>query len=206
MKEHWEKTYAAEDFVYGKAPNLFFKECLEKHGPGSGSILAAAEGEGRNAVYAAGLGYRVTAFDLSEQARVKAMQLAGEKEVSIDYRVGRLDELGLARESFEIAVLTFAHFMPELRRSLHRAITGLLKPGGLLILEGFSVNNLELKARDPRVGGPGREDMLFTPERISGDFEGLEVLLLEEIEDSLDEGSLHQGISRRIRFLGRKKP
>tara|TARA_X000000950_G_scaffold260222_1_gene329392 strand:+ start:219 stop:527 length:309 start_codon:yes stop_codon:yes gene_type:complete len=86
MKEFWDARYAQETYVYGKEPNNYFKKTLNLLKPGK--ILLPAEGEGRNAVHAASLGWEVFAYDFSEFAYKKAMKLAREKEVSINYQIG----------------------------------------------------------------------------------------------------------------------
>lgn len=203
MKEFWDKRYEAEQYVYGKLPNRFFKENIDRLKKGS-KILFPAEGEGRNSVFAAKMGHSVVAFDISEQGKKKAMQLAQEENVQIDYFVGELSDLSLPEQSFDAVVFTFAHFPPHLRQKLHRQIGKLIKPGGFVILEGFSVENLKLRLQNPKVGGPDKIEMLFTKEMLAYDFETFEVVLLEETETDLKEGSLHDGIAKVIRFIGKK--
>ena len=85
MKDFWNDRYGRAEYAYGKEPNVFFKEQLDQLQPGK--ILLPAEGEGRNAVYAAEKGWQASAYDWSENAYKKAMQLAEEKKVNIDYQI-----------------------------------------------------------------------------------------------------------------------
>lgn len=203
MKEMWNNRYAVDQFVYGKEPNQFFKNTLNELDSG-GKILFPAEGEGRNAVYAAKIGHSVLAFDISENAKLKALELAKENNVEIDYLVGTLDELKIKEESYDIAVLISVHFSPASRQTLHQQIGKLVKPGGHIILEGFSQNNLEYRKQNPAIGGPDKIEMLFTKEMIKKDFDVFEIMLLEEKEIELAEGVLHNGFGKVIRFIGRK--
>lgn len=203
MKAMWESRYASEAYAYGTAPNKFFKEAIDNLQL-SGKILFPAEGEGRNAVYAAKKGLEVIAFDLSEAGKKKALQLAKTEQVSIDYQVGDLMNLPLVNEKFEGAALIFAHFPPPLLSPYHKKIGSLLQPGGILILEGFSTGHLEKRIENPNVGGPNNLDMLFSTESIQQDFPDFEIIQLEEVEVELKEGLFHNGTGKVIRFIGKK--
>lgn len=199
----WNERYRSAEYAYGTAPNVFFKAALDRYGV-NGRLLLPAEGEGRNAVYAAQQGLAVTAFDISEEGRKKAMQLAADREVHIDYRVGDFLTMDFTDERFDAAALIYAHFPPELLTKYHRKIARLVKPGGLIILEGFSESNLPLRAKNPKVGGPNKRELLFTVEKIQRDFSDFAPLQLEEVETVLAEGDFHQGIARVVRFVGKK--
>ena len=205
MKEFWNDRYGAPEYAYGREPNVFFARCLEAY-PVSDSILLPAEGEGRNAVHAARQGLQVTACDISEAGRDKAMTLAAEHGVQLRYEVGDIRTLDLDREHYHAAALIYAHFAPEVRAGIHQRVVDHLAPGGLLFLEAFSKQNLPLRLADPRVGGPDREDMLHSTEQVLEDFAGLEVLELQEMGIDLREGPYHQGRARVVRFVGRKAP
>jgi SAM-dependent methyltransferase len=204
MKEQWDKRYASDQYVYGVEANKFFKQCLEKLKI-QGIILFPAEGEGRNAVYAGTKGYKVRAFDISSVAREKALQLALENQVRLEYYVGKVDEVNLQDELFGAVVLTSAHVPVNERAFFHKELIKKLKPGGYVILEGFSKDNFELREKNPEIGGPPNKEMLFSTEEIQSDFEELEVILLEQTRVLLQEGILHNGEANVIRFIGRKR-
>jgi SAM-dependent methyltransferase len=204
MKEQWDKRYASDQYLYGVEANKFFKQCLEELKI-QGIILFPAEGEGRNAVYAGTKGYKVRAFDISSVAREKALKLADENQVRLDYYVGQIDELDIQDELFGAVVLTSVHVPAPKRASFHKELIKKLKPGGYIILEGFSKDNLELREKNPEIGGPPNRDMLFSKEDIQSDFDGLEVILLEQTLVELNEGVLHNGEASVIRYIGRKK-
>jgi len=203
MKEMWNKRYAAKEFAYGTKPNAFFKMSLEKY-HSKGSLLLGAEGEGRNAVYAATKGLAVFAFDISEEGERKAHQLAEENKVEIQYELGDFLEMKYPSNYFDNAALIYAHFPPHLLSPYHRKIAELIKPNGILILEGFSKNNLPLRLKNPEIGGPDKLEMLFSEESIRKDFSDFSVLELEEVETELSEGLYHNGLAKVIRFVGRK--
>jgi len=204
MKEFWNERYSQEDYAYGTEPNLYFQEQLVQYGRGR-KLLLPAEGEGRNATYAALRGYEVTAFDISYTGRDKALKLARSKKVEINYMLGDIDALPLETETFDMTALIFAHFPAHLKASYHRQISTFLKPGGLLILEGFSKNHLRFSSENPEAGGPRQPGMLFSEEEILSDFSDFKILELKEEETSLQEGLYHNGRASVIRFTGEKQ-
>lgn len=203
MKEFWNARYKDEGYAYGRQPNEFFKETLDTLDL-RGTILLPAEGEGRNAVYAAKKGLSVYAFDISEEGKNKAEKLAKLEKVSIHYEVGEFNTLPLVNEEYDIAALIYAHFPPDILSAYHQKIADLIRPDGVLILEGFSKGHLELQKTNPSVGGPKTLEMLFSADQIQEDFSRFEMLKLEEPEVALTEGKFHNGIGKVIRFIGRK--
>ncbi|MDN5215816.1 class I SAM-dependent methyltransferase [Fulvivirgaceae bacterium BMA12] len=201
-KNHWEERYKDHEFVYGKDANMFFKEWLPKFEPGS--ILMPADGEGRNGVFAARLGWKVTSFDLSEAGQAKAWQLAKENGVVLEYIVGDLEQIQFEKATFDAIGLVYAHFSAVKKSIFHKKLDDCLKPGGLIIFEAFSKSHLTLNKRNPKVGGPKDMDMLYSEAEIMADFENYEILVLEEKEILLNEGKYHNGKGSVIRFVGRK--
>lgn len=203
MKTMWDARYGEEKFAFGEAPNDYLKEKLEKKD--GQKILFPAEGEGRNAVYAATLGWNSSAFDLSGEGLKKAQVLANKHDVSIDYQVGELSKINYTKESFDAIVLVYAHFPAHLRREYHQLLGTYLKPGGRLILEGFSKNNLELSQKQEASNGPKDINMLFSTEEIEEDFQGYKIIELKEEIITLDEGPYHQGEASVIRLYAIKE-
>lgn len=203
MTNFWDSRYANPVYAYGIQPNDFFQEALDTYEV-TGKILLPAEGEGRNAVYAAKKGLAVSAFDTSIEGRKKALALAEKEKVIINYEVGNLFDLSFVNDKFDAAALIYAHLPPPVRSSYNKQITAMLKVGGLLILEGFSTGHLPLRKANPSVGGPDNLEMLFSIDEIKSDFPGFEVLQLEEVEIELNEGLYHNGRGKVIRFIGRK--
>ncbi|MNK54513.1 Methyltransferase domain protein [compost metagenome] len=199
----WDDRYRTEEFAYGEQPNNYLKEQLEQLNPGT--ILFPAEGEGRNAVFAAKLGWKVWAFDISAEGKNKAIQLAESNQVSIDYQVVELQHFDYQAEQFDAIALIYAHFPAEIKSAYHKTLDRYLRKGGVIIFEAFSKNHLDYLARNEKVGGPKELDMLFSIEEIKSDFANYEIIALEEKEIVLNEGVFHNGLGSVIRFVGRKK-
>jgi len=203
MKEFWNERFSHQEYAYGTEPNVFFRQSLDAYKP-KGKILMPAEGEGRNAVYAAKTGLEVYAFDISEEGKRKALELAAKEHVRLHYELGNFAQLQLTQNRYDAIGLIFAHFPPEIKTEYYQKMIGLLKPGGLVILEGFSKENLELKKANPQIGGPGQLELLFSIEEIKTDFPSLEILQLEKCLVELQEGKFHIGTGSVIRFIGKK--
>ncbi|MEO1448105.1 MAG: class I SAM-dependent methyltransferase [Bacteroidota bacterium] len=201
-QQFWDTRYAAPEFGYGEAPNVFFNAWLPKFAPGH--ILMPAEGEGRNGVYAARQGWQVTACDLSSQGKEKALALASQHQVSLSYQVGDLEEMDFAPAQFDAIGLIYAHFLPAKKSLLHASLHKWLKPGGVIIFEAFGKNHLPFKKANPKVGGPGDLDMLYSTAEIEQGFAGYEIMHLAEEVVQLNEGAFHIGEGSVVRFVGRK--
>lgn len=197
MKNFWDKRYSVQEYVYGKKPNDFFKEQINKLPVGN--ILFPAEGEGRNAVYAAKLGWNVTAFDYSLAAKKKAEKLASENNVEISYLVTQYESLNFQQNVFNSIVLIFAHTPKTNRTFIHNKMIEYLKPGGTIILQGFSKAQI-----DKNSGGPKNLEMLFSKEEIENDFKSLSKLEIEEKDIYLKEGPFHEGMASVINLVGVK--
>ena len=199
----WNERYSKDEFAYGIHPNNYLKEQLDKLDVGT--ILFPAEGEGRNAVYAAKLGWTVSAFDISVEGKNKAIQLAGTNNVSIDYQVGELQTLNYKVEQFDAIALIYAHFPASIKSQQHKLLDTYLRKGGMVIFEAFSKKHLEYNAKKENVGGPKDLASLFSIDEIKSDFDNYEVIELVETEIELNEGLVHNGTGSVIRFVGRKK-
>ncbi|HKL32551.1 MAG TPA: class I SAM-dependent methyltransferase [Tangfeifania sp.] len=197
MNQFWNERFAVEEYVYGTEPNQFFKNQLEKLQPGK--ILFPAEGEGRNAVYAATQKWDVTAFDSSTVAKKKAETLARQKGVVIDYRIADYENVSFPEENFDCLVLIYAHMHPLKRKEYHQKLASFIKPGGTLILEGFSKQQIENKT-----GGPRNVEMLFSEEELRDDFGFFSEITISQTDVTLDEGPFHQGKASVIRVTGEK--
>lgn len=178
MQQKWDERYKEPEYAFGKAPNLFLKDWLPKFTPGA--ILMPADGEGRNGVFAAELGWEVTSFDYSIEGQSKALQLAKEKQVRLEYIVGDFEDLHFEKEAFDAIALIYAHFSADKKSLFHRKLNEYLKPGGIIILEAFSSRHLYFNNLDPQVGGPKEIDMLYSEAEIKADFDNYEMLRLAE--------------------------
>ena len=193
--DFWDARYAEETYAYGTEPNAYFRQRLDALPPGR--LLLLAEGEGRNAVYAAQRGWQVTAVDFSDEGRAKALRWAGAQGVHLDYQVADLTALGWLRPGHYDAVgLIYAHLTPADRRAVHAAVAASLAPGGHLIVEAFSPRQLGLPS-----GGPRTVEMLYEPATLAEDFAGLSILENHALGVVLHEGSFHAGPANVVRLL-----
>jgi cyclopropane fatty-acyl-phospholipid synthase-like methyltransferase len=196
-KSNWDERFSADDYVYGTDPNQFFKEQLDILKPGK--LLMLAEGEGRNAVYAAKLNWQVDAVDFSDQARLKALKLAEKENLNINYTVCNLNDYQPEINSYDGIGIIFVHLdKPEVDK-IFASAQAALKKGGVIICEVFSKNQLGKSS-----GGPKEHDLLYSPDEIAHIFNGLETITLSESTVILNEGVLHQGEASVIRYVGKK--
>ena len=196
MSNFWNERYKNPEFVYGEVPNEFFREQIGRLP--AGKLLLPCEGEGRNAVYAARLGWDVTAFDFSEAGRDKAMALARKFGVTLQYDIADVAAYPFKFGRFDAVALIYCHFPPEIRESVHQKAAAALKPGGILILEAFHPRQI---ANDS--GGPQNDAMLYDPEMLALDFAQLSLERNETLETELQEGAYHAGKADIIRLVGR---
>ncbi len=204
MKEFWNERYASKEYAYGTMPNQYFKTSLDQLAQ-KGKILLPAEGEGRNAIFAAQQGYEVHAFDTSIVGQTKALKLAKQNNVSIKYTVEDMATINYPADSFDVIALIYAHFPPNVRSAYHQKITTWLKPNGHLIFEGFSKKHLQIQKQNPKVGGPKNIDMLFSKEQLMKDFPNFNFLEIAEKTVLLNEGNYHVGQASVIRFIATLK-
>ncbi|XZF14512.1 class I SAM-dependent methyltransferase [Chitinophagaceae bacterium MMS25-I14] len=201
--DRWDDRYSKEEFAYGEQPNNYLKEQLEKLA--AGTILFPAEGEGRNAVFAAKRGWTVSAFDVSTEGKNKALRLAAANNVTIDYQVNDLQTLNYSPGQFDAIALIYAHFPADIKSEYHKTLDKYLRKNGVIIFEAFSKAHLNYLAANEKIGGPKDIDMLFSIEELKSDFPDYEILELEQKEIELSEGLFHNGTASVIRFVGRKK-
>ena len=197
MKSFWDDRYSAAEYVYGEDPNVFFAEQLKKLTPGK--IILPCDGEGRNAVYAALLGWEVMAFDSSGAGKIKAEKLAQKRNVKIDFIIGDALTINYTQKSVDVVALIYAHLPAQVRKRLNNTAVNWLKPGGRIILEAFNPNQIGNLS-----GGPKEVSMLLTEQIIKEDFGSLQVKLLQMVETELYEGEFHKGKADVLRFIGQK--
>ena len=198
----WNERYSSEAFAYGEEPNKYLKEQLIKLP--IGSILFPAEGEGRNAVFAAKLGWNVSAFDISNEGKNKAIKLAQKNNVTINYKVGELEKMDFENQQFDAIALIYAHFPANIKSIYHKKLDSYLKKNGIIIFEAFSKKNIDYVTANEKVGGPKDIESLFSIDEIKLDFPNYTIIELVEQDIELNEGHYHNGTGSVIRFVGRK--
>ncbi|MGM0633454.1 MAG: SAM-dependent methyltransferase [Pseudomonadota bacterium] len=192
----WDERYTRDDYLYGTAPNDFLAEQVGRI-PGGGRVLCLADGEGRNSVYLAGLGFEVTAVDFSTVALDKAARLARQQGVSVELQQADLSQYTLENYTWDGIVSIFCHLPPEARRRLHRQIPGALTAHGVLILEAYTPRQLELGT-----GGPPDAELMMTADALREELTGLDFRLLMERERDVIEGSGHTGRGAVVQAVG----
>ena len=197
----WDQRYACENYVYGTEPNDFVREStahVQALGTGL-NILCLAEGEGRNACYLAGLGHHVTAVDLSSVGLAKAQALAAERGVTLKTVQADLSVYQPPARHYDVVVMVFCHLPSAARPFLFEQVRSTLKPGGLVILEGYTPRQLEYKT-----GGPGNVDFMLSGQEMADTFAGYDIVLNHEIVRTIHEGEFHSGEGAVVQFLARK--
>ena len=196
MQQFWDQRYAENETAYGYRPNKFFKQFIDQHKPGT--ILLPAEGEGRNAVYAAGKGWQVDAFDFSEVARQKALDFARSEKVAVNYELKDIADFK-ATKKYDAVALIYVHLPDHLRKKFHQEIYNSIKPGGYLIFEAFAKEQAELES-----GGPRDTALLYDAATLCSDFPFLHLISCGQKEILLDEGDYHKGKASVLRIIGQR--
>jgi len=183
----WDQRFSSDSYIYGTEPNDFLAQHAREI-PGTGPVLCLAEGEGRNAVYLAGLGYTVTAVDASAVGLAKAQKLAETRGVVINTIVADLAEFDPGQEQWAGIVSIFCHLPAAIRTALHGKLANALKPGGVLLLEAYTPAQLAFKT-----GGPPIAEMMMSKDTLKAELNGLRFAHLQELERDIIEGSGHTG-------------
>jgi len=193
----WDKRFSEPGYAYGTDPNRFLASVADRIP--RGTVLCLAEGEGRNAVYLASLGYQVTAVDTSTVGLAKAEALAHERGVSIETVNAELAEYPIEAGEWQGVVSIFCHLPPVVRAALHERCLRGLAPGGVFVLEGFTPRQLELGT-----GGPKSRELLMELEIVRQELPGLRIEIGREIEREVAEGKYHNGTAAVVQILAVK--
>lgn len=195
----WNQRYSEPGFAYGTEPNDFLRANAERHLPPGGEILCLAEGEGRNAVYLANLGFRVTGVDSSEVGLQKAQRLAAERGVVIQTVASDLAEFDCGLLRWDAIVSIWCHTPRDLRGRLHRSVVSALRPSGVFLLESYTPRQLLF-----RTGGPPTAELMMTLPEIRAELAGLTLIHGEEKLREVHEGRYHDGMSAVLQVIAAK--
>jgi SAM-dependent methyltransferase len=195
----WDERYSEPGYAYGTEPNAFLASVADRIA--KGRVLCLAEGEGRNAVFLAGLGHAVTAIDASRVGLAKAQALATQRGVRVDTVVADLADFDIEPGAFQGIVSIFSHLPPLMRAALHERCLRGLAPGGVFILEAFTPRQLELGT-----GGPKTRELLMELEIVRKELPGLRLEIAREIERPVVEGKYHRGNAAVVQVLAVKDP
>jgi SAM-dependent methyltransferase len=198
--DRWNTRFAAEGYLFGKEPNAFLASQRERLKPGM-RALCVADGEGRNSVWLARRGLKVTAFDFSPVGVAKARALAREAAVAVDHRESDIYRWDWSQAQYDAVVAIFIQFAAPVERA--RIFAGLrqaLAPGGLLVMQGYHPGQIAYGT-----GGPSQAENLYSEELLRESFADLEIQHLACHDDSVDEGPGHRGMSALIDLVARRK-
>jgi SAM-dependent methyltransferase len=197
--ERWEKRFSVTDYVFGTEPNEFLKAHAHLLPP-SGAALAVADGEGRNGVWLAGRGLDVLAVEWSPTALAKAKALAAQRGVALRTSQADIVRWQWPVAEFDVVVAIFIQFLtPEERHQAFAHMRDALKPGGLLLMEGYRPEQLKYKT-----GGPSQVENLYTRALLEAEFGGMSDLQITEHDSMMSEGARHIGMSALIDLVARK--
>lgn len=196
-KDMWETRYRGDDYVYGTEPNEFLAERVADAAPGD--ALCLADGEGRNSVYLAELGHRVTAVELTEAGTAKAARLAAERGVDITTVVADLGDYDLGESRWDLVVSIFAHTPPAVRRRVHAALATALRPHGRLVLEAYTPDQV-----GRGTGGPPVAELTMTLSELTEELTGLEIDYGVETQRPVIEGTGHTGPGAVVQIVAHR--
>lgn len=193
----WDERYSKAGFAYGTEPNDFLVSVADRIPPGP--VLMLGDGEGRNGVFLAGLGYEVVAVDQSEVGLAKARQLAEDRGVRIQTRQADLRDYPIEPEAWAGIVSIFCHLPPSIRAPLHAAAVRGLRPGGVFVLEAYTPRQY-----GRGTGGPPTPELMMTLDALTDELAGLELLHAVELEREVREGTYHTGLASVVQLLARR--
>lgn len=193
----WEERYSGDHYFYGTEPNGFLRDYVAMLP--MGDILCLAEGEGRNAVFLASTGRRVSSVDLTEAGVMKTLRLAAERGVEVDARVGDLSTYDLGNQKWDGIVSVFAHMPPQVRTQLHHRVVEALRTDGIFLLEAYTPDQI-----GRGTGGPQSVEMTMTMSALEQELTPLEFLHAAETERVVVEGTGHTGSAAVVQVIARK--
>lgn len=194
----WDERFSQSEYVFGEKPNSFVEErytILEPHG----NVLVLGDGEGRNGVFLARMGAKVTSVDQSEEGLKKAQALAKRYKKTITTIHGTLPDVELELGVWDAVVLIYLHLPETTRKAVHKLAVDALKPGGILLLEAFTPEQLHYQS-----GGPQDASRLYTQAMLKEDFKDLQIDGIVEMETTLHEGAGHVGPAHVVRVIAAK--
>jgi len=193
----WDERYSDEEYAYGKDANDFLVE--NTHQLKKATVLCLADGEGRNSVFLAEQGYDATSVDASAEGIKKAIKLAQERNVNIQAIVADLNHYSIEENSWDSIVSIFCHLPPDLRKQVHADVVKGLKPGGVLLLEAYTPDQIILGT-----GGPPVAEMTMTLSQLQEELKGLVFEVAHEKNRNVVEGKYHTGEAAVVQIVARK--
>ncbi|MDX1699341.1 MAG: methyltransferase domain-containing protein [Melioribacteraceae bacterium] len=195
-RRKWNARYSSDEYFFGKEPNEFLKQEIGKIMPGK--ILFVGDGEGRNSVHAARLGWDVDAIDISDVAKSKALKLADEHNVKVNYIVGDAIERDYEQYEYDAIAIIYFHVKKEDREEFDKKMINSLKPDGTIIILVYEIEHINNGS-----GGPQSEELLYSLSDIAENFIDLEFNLFVKEHFSRVKNNVPQE-STVIKFVGKK--
>jgi SAM-dependent methyltransferase len=197
--ERWQTRFGATDYIFGKEPNAFLKAQASRL-PAKGSALSIADGEGRNGVWLAQQGLDVLAVDFSPAALEKSRALAAERGVRLRTEVADVTSWRWPEVAFDVVVAVFVQVVfPAERAVFFKNLKRALKPGGLLLMQGYRTEQLTY-----RTGGPPEAERLYSRALLQEAFGDMAQVDIREHDSTISEGTAHVGMSALIDLIARK--
>jgi len=195
----WDERFSSENYAYGKQPNAWLKERISTLDVGT-LALFPADGEGRNAVWAAMMGWKSEVFDLSQEGKRKCALLAEENNVEVHYEVDDLELRGFSQQKYDLIACSWFHTPSDIRKEHMPRMLHALRDGGNFIMEGYHKSQMERTS-----GGPKSLDLLFDEVEVLAELTGddapnMEVVFAEHCQTELDESDLHRGLAEVVRI------
>ena len=195
----WNDRYDRGDYLFGTEPAQFIRDQQTLMQPGQ-SALVIADGEGRNSTFMAQQGMQVTAMDVAENGLAKARALAEERGVKLSYQLADLRNWEWEAAAFDIVVAVFIQFAePSFRKAIFDGMKRTVKPGGLILLHGFSTGQVHNSS-----GGPRVVENLYTTAILADAFADFDIIRLEAYDAELDEGPGHGGPAALVDLIARR--
>ena len=196
----WDERFARQEPVYGEEPNAFLREQALQYLKAPATVLVPGDGYGRNGLWLAKQGFKVTTVDVSPVGVERARNTASDSKIPARILLSDLNAWKWPKAEFDAVASIFLHLLPEQRAFIHAHMLQALKSGGIVILEAFTPTQLQFAS-----GGPKTLDLLYTTEILQRDFATADALKLEEIVTELNEGKMHSGKGAVVRAVFRKK-
>ncbi len=197
--DHWQGRFSVPEYLFGTEPNVFLaaqKDLLPKRG----RALAVSDGEGRNGVWLAEQGLDVLSTDFSPLAQAKARALAQARGVAITTELVDLARFDWPEAAFDVVIDIFTQFFgPDGRAAKFAGIRKALKPGGLLLQQGYRPEQIAYAT-----GGPKQVENMYTRALLEREFASFSRLQIDEYDVEMHEGSAHGGMSAVIDLVGWK--
>ena len=196
----WDQRYSVTEYVFGTDPAAFLVGHADLFEPGS-ETLVVADGEGRNSVYLASQGLKVTAMDVSEVGVRKARRLASDRGVTVDFQVADVLDWDWKPDAYDVVVAVFVQFLnPPQRSTVFHGMQWTLRPGGRLLLQGYRPEQIQYATG----GGPTDPAHLYSESLLADAFAEMQIDELRSYDATISEGTGHAGISALIDLVATK--